>query len=264
LFGAASAADELARSFHPKKSVIAVAGPLEPQPVRELVERHLGHWVMADEPAPPPRHDPPLPPPSPWVIHAHLSPLTQAQLAMALSAPARDSPDRAAFDIASRIVGGLYTSRLNLRMRTDEGHTYGAHAAYAARSADGHLLLMSAVAPQRVLEAVDAMLDEVASIQTEMPTQLEVRQGRETARERLRVQLDTTSSLAKMMCVLFRDRATPDSWVAHDQALAEVTPERVQAVVRRYFSKRSPLVVVGPGLAVDRLRQARQDVTIDP
>ena len=61
----------------------------------------------------------------------------QTQVRVASLGVARATPDFEALEVMNTLLGGLFTSRINLNLREDKGYTYGAFSTFAVRREPG-------------------------------------------------------------------------------------------------------------------------------
>jgi predicted Zn-dependent peptidase len=70
-------------------------------------------------------------------------------------------PDFHAVSVMSAILGGLFNSRLNMKLREEKGYTYGAGAGFDLRRGAGPFAARAAVNTEVTVPAVLDMLDEL-------------------------------------------------------------------------------------------------------
>lgn len=231
-----------ARAYAPKDSAVVVAGPVDTGEVVGEVDRVFGDWQL-DSPRGLPT-PPPMAQERPAEIVVHPEPRFQASLAVAFAAPARGSPDEAAFVVLERVLGRMFSSRLNLAIREGEGHSYGAYASYAPLRHDGILTVTTAVADDRAVPTAELVLAEIGRMQSHPPTAVELEAAKATARQAARADLERTPSLAAALAELFVAGRGPERWADFDAQLAAVDGPAVVEVARRHLPRRSPIVVV--------------------
>lgn len=93
----------------------------------------------------------------------------QSALAMIFPGPARTDPDRFAAEVWSAVAGGL-GGRLFESLRSARSLAYTVMASSWQRRGSGALLTYIAMAPERLDEARDAMLEELAAFRREPPS----------------------------------------------------------------------------------------------
>ena len=196
----------------------------------------------------------------PAEVVVHVEPRFQASLAVAFAAPRRGAADEAAFVILERILGRMFSSRLNLAIREGEGHSYGAYAVYAPMQHDGLLTVTTAVADPQAVRTAELIFAEIGRMQQSPPSEQELTAAKATARQSLRAELERTPSLAAALAELFVGDMGPERWTAFDAQLAAVDGVAVMAVARRYLAQRSPIVVVGSSDVLEAFARSRLDV----
>src|SRR5215470_8979499 len=96
--------------------------------------------------------------------------------------PTFASPDRIRFRCLNTILGGSFTSRLNLNLREDKGYTYGASSNYAMRPATGYFVATADVQGEHTAAALKEFMAEFARIRSGDITSEEVEKTRTTNR----------------------------------------------------------------------------------
>jgi len=147
----------LRRHYTPANTVVSVAGRIDPDAVRDLVERTFGAWQGGPAPAHPAgsyRPDRPR-------VRLQRRETEQANLCLAVPGVARADPRRYAFDLLDTILGGGMSSRLFVDIRERLGLVYDIHS-YADRFDDtGMLVVYAGMEPAegpRVLREVMTVL----------------------------------------------------------------------------------------------------------
>lgn len=249
-----------ARVFAPAASAVVVAGDVSVDQVVARVVELFGDWRGDPAAALPP--PPPMAGSPPVEVVAHVEPRFQAGLAVAFAAPPRGSPDEAAFVVLERILGKMFSSRLNLAIREGEGHSYGAYAGYAPMRHDGLLTVTTAVADGEAVRTVELLLYEIERMQHALPTEEELAAAKATARQEARATLERTPTLAAALAELFVGGHGPERWSSFDQQLDAVNGPAVVDVARRYLPRRSPVVAIGSAAVVEALARSRLRVQL--
>jgi zinc protease len=73
---------------------------------------------------------------------------------------------RVPYRVLNSLLGGSFTSRLNLNLREEHGYTYGAHSAYALAPSAGYFAASSAVKADVTGDAVHQCLAELERVRT--------------------------------------------------------------------------------------------------
>jgi len=143
----------------PDQLTIIAVGDTTPEQMTELAQRHLSDWVT--DVAPEARSLVAIPRGRARRIRIIDRPgAAQSELRIARVGLERSSPDYLSARFVSLILGGKFTSRLNLNLRERLGITYGVHCRLSGRRGPGPFLVSSAVDSEAVGTAVGEILGE--------------------------------------------------------------------------------------------------------
>ncbi len=80
----------------------------------------------------------------------------------------RNDQDFFAAKLANSILGGQFTSRINLNLREDKGYTYGAHSAISYNSRTGYFTLSASVQSDYTLDSIKEIRKEIKLIKDDI------------------------------------------------------------------------------------------------
>ena len=152
------------RGFDPASITLIVAGDLGGQDLPSIAERLMGSWSQAPEAGPVSR---PVDRGSTTGRHVrviHRPGSVQSELRAGHVGVPRRIEDFHAVSVLSAILGGLFNSRLNRKLREEKGYTYGASAGFDLRRASGPFTARAAVATAVTAPAVSDMLEQLERI----------------------------------------------------------------------------------------------------
>lgn len=154
------------RFYAPHNTVIAVAGPMERTAVLAAVTESFADWSGPATPQPLPwQGGAPAGPQQIWVKDSD----SQVSLQLAFRLPGRHDPRAMALRLLRRVLSGGGASRLMLRLREQLGLTYNVEANLALFADSGCLAVDLAVAPEKLLTALEEVLKVLADLKrTEM------------------------------------------------------------------------------------------------
>jgi predicted Zn-dependent peptidase len=92
---------------------------------------------------------------------------------------ARKIPDFHAVSVMSAILGGLFNSRLNRKLREEKGYTYGAGAGFDLRRGAGPFAVRAAVNTEVTVPAIQDMLAELDAMRAAPPATNELHAARD-------------------------------------------------------------------------------------
>lgn len=160
------------RQITPDGAALVLVGDLEPEPVLELVETIFHGWQGEPRLEPVPLEPPPLDEVRISLIDRPQAPQTELWLGH-VGVP-RPHPDRAGLLVLNSLLGGKFTSRINLNLRERLGITYGASSSFARRRGPGPFVVAASIDTVAVGTAIEEILSEIRRLQGEQVTQDEL------------------------------------------------------------------------------------------
>ncbi|MBM4421678.1 MAG: insulinase family protein, partial [Chloroflexi bacterium] len=123
----------------------------------------------------------------------------QAHLVMAWPTVGRESEERYAIELLSAALGEGMSSRLFLEVREKRSLAYDIHS-YVSEFADaGHLAVYAGIAPERVIEARDAIGREIDRLRDEPIGEVEMDRIRDNLKARTELRLEETHGVASWL-----------------------------------------------------------------
>src|SRR5690606_8355257 len=102
--------------------------------------------------------------------------------------------------VANTILGGAFTSRLNLRLREEKAYTFGAGSRLALRAAGGPLIASTAVATSASADAIDVTVTEIARMSAETVPAEELERAKSYIVLGLPRTFETAGDIAEHVC----------------------------------------------------------------
>lgn len=163
----------------------------------------------------------------------------------------RLTPDYFGISVANMVLGGTFTSRLNLNLRERNGFTYGVRSRFALRSRPGPFQISTAVGSDVTAAAVGEILHELEGLVRDGPTEDEVSSARDFAAGIFGLQLETVGQIAARVGQLVV-YDLPDAYFhEYRDRVREVTKDEVHEAARRHMRPDEvQIVVVGDADAV--------------
>lgn len=233
-----------AERYEPSGAVLVVAGDVEPAAVEARAEALFGAWQPGRAPLP----EAPEPPPvDDFTIYLVDKPgAAQSEIRLGRVAMDARDPDYFALNVMNTVLGGAFTSRLNIRLREEKGYTYGAMSGFARRTLPGPFTALAAVYTPVTDSAVVEFVREIRRMADEPVPAEELTRARNFVAYRLPRELETTRDLAGRIAEA-RIYQLPETFYQEyvDRTLS-VSAEDVQGVARRWLDlSRMSLVIAG-------------------
>jgi zinc protease len=231
------------QNFVPNNAALVVAGAIGPDELRPLAERAFGGWT-AGTPATPALGDPG--PTAARVVIVDMPGAPQTELRVASIGVPRSTPDYAPLQVMDMILGGLFSSRINLNLREEHGYTYGAYALFQYRKGPGPFFVTTGVRTDATGPAVAEILEELSRIQRAPVAPAELELGRDALVRSLPSAFETTRSAAGTIAGQYVYDLGLDYYTRYPQQIGGVTAEGVLEVAKRHLGP-GPFVVVAVG-----------------
>jgi predicted Zn-dependent peptidase len=235
--------DYMGRHYGPARTVVSVAGAIEPAAILDAVSENFSAWRPAPSGAAVPYRDTQTAP----RVDVEYKDTEQAHFCLALPGLPRNHPDQFALTMANTILGDGMSSRLFQEIRERHALAYSVDSSSIYLQDTGMVCVYAGVDPARMPGALNAVLGELARLREEPVTSDELKRACEFNKGRLLLQMENTSAVASWYG---SQEAYPGRVYAVDEIVAgleAVTRQDIQRVIRQAFQeKRANLAVVGP------------------
>lgn len=202
------------RAFHdarvgPRTTRFIVVGDIGADEAVALVERRFGDWGA--DVARPVGHAPDLPRADRRAIIIEKADAPQSELRIGHVGVPRTHDDYLPLVVMNAILGGLFSSRINLNLRERHAFTYGASSGFDWRRAAGPFVIGTAVRSDVTARAVEEILGEVHRMREAPPTAEELSLAVDYLAGVFPIRYETTASVASALAgaALFD---LPDDW----------------------------------------------------
>jgi zinc protease len=176
----------------------------------------------------------------------------QTQVRVASLGIARSTPDFEAVEVMNTILGGLFTSRINLNLREDKGYTYGAFSTFAARREPGPYFISAGIRSDATAPAVTEMLNEIRKIKDAPVTGEELALGKDSLVRSLPSRFETSAEAAGSFSTLFVYGLGLDYYTQYSKRVTAIDAAAAQAAARKYLvPERLVVVAVGDRQKID-------------
>ncbi|MDQ6795792.1 MAG: insulinase family protein [Chloroflexota bacterium] len=157
----------------------------------------------------------------------------------------RRVPDFHAVSVMSAILGGLFNSRLNMKLREEKGYTYGASAGFDMRRAAGPFAARAAVNTEVTVPAVADFLAELERIR-EPVGEAELRAARDFLVGVFPLRFETPGAVVGALSALVVHDLSDDELTRYREAIEAVTIDDVSRAAQEHINlDRAAIVLVG-------------------
>ncbi|MCP4200682.1 MAG: insulinase family protein [bacterium] len=165
--------------------------------------------------------------------------------------------------VLSCLLGGKFTSRLNLNLREQRGFTYGVRSSFGKRSGPAPFVISTALANEHVGEALDEIFGELGRLLDEAPRDEEVADTRDYLIGSFPYTVETLRGLAGRLSDLAVYDLPDDYYAKYPRALAAISGEQLLETARELLTPDRALVVcVGPATELQAQLEDRFEVPV--
>ncbi len=193
--------------YTPQNAALVLVGDLSEPEAKKLATDALGSWTGPPTETPRPPQGTMI---SSRVVIVDKPGMPQTALRVVQLGLMRSDPDFERMDLANTILGGLFSSRINMNLREAHGYTYGAFSALSENRGQGPFLIGTSVRTDVTGPSIDEILKEVHSMVEKPVTDDELRMAKESTIRTLPAQFQTTGSTAGTIATLYLYDLPPD------------------------------------------------------
>ena len=254
-------------AWSPANATLILSGDVDPARARALAERHFGSWTGT--PAPAAAASPPAAAADRGrddVILVDMPESGQAAVAVARDTIRRGDPRYYRALVASTILGGGYSARLNQEIRIRRGLSYGSGASLQARRLPGPFLAVTQTRNDAAAQVLGLTLSEMRRLGAEPISAAELAARRASLTGDFGRDTETTSGTAALIADYVTRGVGPDEIGRYLPAVLAVTPAEAQAAAASLMAPDgSTIVIVGEAAQfLEALRRDHPNVTVIP
>jgi zinc protease len=233
----------------PRNAFLIAAGDTDEETLHRAARDAFGTW---DPGAPASTMSVPEPDPVQPRIHLIDRPgAPQSEVRIGAVGAERTSDDYFALLVLNTMLGGSFTSRLNLRLREERGYTYGAFSRFAFRRSRGPFVAGAAVDVESTHLAIADTLEVFDTIGSEIAPEDEIDRARRYLSLGLVHGLETNAGVAARVAEVEVHGLGSAYYGGYVDGINAVTAVSVREAAARYLDRRGlAFVVVGDGARV--------------
>jgi zinc protease len=248
-----------ARAFRPEQSTLVFSGDVTKEEATALAEQHFASWTAGNSGTPTSAVSYAVPESNRAGMRVYIVDRPDAvQTVLHLRAPgiAYSDADRTRLELVNTVLGGSFTSRLNMNLREKNGYTYGARSGMIINPSLGIFSASTSVKAEQTGAALAEFLREIRGIREGNITPEEAAKARETVKSQA-VGVFGTASDAAGAAVELAMHGAPWSTIAEDiKAYDACDAAMLNAACGRIVDlDRSVLVLVGDkGMVAEQIK----------
>jgi zinc protease len=252
---------EHAKRFRPDQALLVITGRIKEAEAMKLAQQAFGDW-KAEGPAPAASTKAPS---AAKPVHVLLERPGSVQSTIRLggSGIAATAADQVPLRLASTILGGGFSSRVNIRLREEKGYTYGASAGARMMRESGSIVGGADVRNEVTGAAIGEYFKEYKRIGSELISPQEMEMHKRYVAGSYVLSNQMQRAVAGTLASNWLVGLPAEYLVQYVPMIQKVTPEQVRDVSKKYFApENQSIVVVGDSKSVGEQLKAFGDFTV--
>jgi len=228
------------QAYTPRNAALVFVGDISAADARRLAEEFFGAWKGPEVDAAVPPAGTPI---DRRVVVVDMPGSPQTQLLVGQLAIARSDPDFDRLNLLNAVLGGSFSSRINVNLRERNGYTYGARSILSEARGAGLLAVSTGVRTDVTGAAVGEILKEVRGALEHPPTEDELALARGARILSLPGRFETRRSVAEQIGSIFVFGLPDDYFSRLPERLGAVTTANLAETARKHLTPDRLLVV---------------------
>jgi zinc protease len=259
-FSPEAAAGFVEAQYRPESAGLILVGDLDQAEMKAMVQRCFGDWSGKAPERPSQRAEPRSR--ERRVVIVDRPDAVQSEIRIGHIGQPRSTSDYFPLLVFNTILGGAFTSRLNLNLREEHGFTYGVRSGFAFRRDAGPWTISTAVGTEVTADAVREAVSEVEGLLQDGPTQDEVEASRDYMAGIFPLRLETTGQIASQVAELLLYDLPDDYHATYREQIRSVTRDDAMEAARRCIRPDEITVVIAGDASV--VREPLEELGLGP
>ncbi len=232
-------------NYRPNNAVLIVVGDVDGKNLIPKLEKSFGAWKKGEVKTADVGAAPMFEKSGIYIVDKPGA--AQSVIAIGQVGVARDNPDFFPLQVMNSILGGQFSSRVNLNLREDKGYTYGARTSYAFRRGAGPFTASADVQTAVTKESVSEFLKEIRGIRGAIPvTPKELDDNKQSLIRRYPQGFETVGQISGQLSQLVIYGLSDSYFDEFIPKVNAVTVEDVSRVANKYLTpEKMAILVVG-------------------
>jgi predicted Zn-dependent peptidase len=229
------------RNYRPNNSTLIAVGDFKPAELESRLAELFGSWERAAVDTPQFSTPPKRSATSIYLVDKPGAP--QSSVRIGQVGVARSSPDYFGLVAANTVLGGSFTSRLNMNLRENKAYTYGAGSRFDMRRSEGPFTARAEVFASKTDSAVLEFMKELTAIRDTIPVE-ELAKSRQYLQLQLPGAFETTGDIANQLVPVALYGLPLDYYNKYAQNIGAVSQADAQRVMQAHLDPGKLAVVV--------------------
>ena len=252
---------EHGRRFRPDRALLVVTGRITSAQALKLAASAFGNWKASGTALAETARAPTTAKPVRLVLERPGS--VQSTVRLGSPGIAATMDDYVPLRLASTVLGGGFTSRINLNLREEKGYTYGASAGARSFRQGGAIVGGADVRNEVTGASLKEYFSEYGKLATELVPPEELAMNKRYVAGTYTLSNQLQGAVAATLANNWLVGLPPEFLGRYVPAIQKVTAEQVRDVARKYFApENQSIVVVGDSAAIAEQLKAYGQFTV--
>ncbi len=230
------------RFYLPDNSLIVFAGDITPKEAEKFVSKYFAKWKghYREETI----HAPVKRAGNGRVFIADKPGAVQSSVRVGHTGIARNNPDYLKIFVMNTLLGGYFSSRINMNLREVHGYTYGGRTEFDARLLPGAFQVSADVRNEVTVETIDEIINELNRIRDTLPSKDEMTMVKNYLTGLFPIQLETPQQVAGRVIAIELYRLPKNYYRDYRENIRRITARDIRAVARKYIHPEDLAIVL--------------------
>lgn len=236
--------------YRPNNATLIVVGDVTMKEISPVVEKHFGQWKQGTVPQP--SYPPPPTVPTTRLFLVDKPQAAQSEIRIGHVGISRTNEDYFPVVVLNTILGGQFSSRVNMNLRETKGYTYGARTGFSMWKQPGAFTAQAAVKTAVTDSSVIEFMKELRRIVEEDVTEKELTFAKNSLIRREPQGFETPQQIANQLATLVLYNLPDNYFNTYVQNFEKITITDVRRVAKKYLNPGAVNIVIVGDVATIR------------
>lgn len=229
--------------YKPNNATLHIVGDTTMAEIKPKLEKLFGDWKTGDVPK---KNIAQVPHREKTTVYLIDRPgAIQSVIMAGQIGPPRNNPDEPAIDVFNSLLGGSFTSRLNMNLREDKHWSYGAFTTFVGARGQRPFLVIAPVQSDKTKESLAEMVKELRDVLRDKPvTDEEVAKMKESLTRSMVGERETKNGVLADMLAITRYGLPEDYFTTFAPKINNLKKSDINAVAERILRPEKMIYVV--------------------
>ena len=228
------------QNYAPNHAALVIAGNIKLADLKPLLEKQFGAWKPGTY------SPPPLAAPDPSdakLVIVDRPNAQQTTLLLCSLGPKRSTPDYPRIEVMNSVLGGLFSSRINMNLREQHGYTYGAGSFFNYHRGPGPFIVYSEVRTDATAPAAVEILKELRRMRDTALSPAELKMAKDSIAQSMPGRFESGEEATGTIAQIYVYGLTPEYFSELPAQINAVTAEQARAAAQQYIQPEKMIVV---------------------